>query len=80
VERHDYIDPELQPDSLRRLTLNPKASRAIAQGKGVNLSLPPLPLTPPVRAQIVSEEGQCWEASFSNPLLNDTTTFKAKPD
>jgi hypothetical protein len=35
------------------------------QGRGANLQMPALPLTLPVRVQLQTETGACWEAVFS---------------
>jgi len=52
------------------------------QGKGANLSVPSLPLTPPVRVQLKrGDTGECWEATYSHVLVNSAGKgFNAKSD
>jgi hypothetical protein len=52
------------------------------KGKGVNLSLPSLPLQqdPAVTVQLVNTEGNCWEAVYTSAITNDAATFKAVSD
>jgi cysteine-rich repeat protein len=79
----EYFDPDGEPDGLRRIRLNPGAdgkTKISVQAKDENLELPPLPLVPPVRAQLVSEDGACWEATFSSPRVNDSMRWLANPD
>ncbi|TMB01164.1 MAG: hypothetical protein E6J70_08780 [Deltaproteobacteria bacterium] len=47
---------------------------------GANIGMPALPLTPPVRAQLLNSNGLCWDAVYSMPLMNDGTRFKARAD
>jgi hypothetical protein len=54
----------------------------IVKAKGENLPpLPVLPLTLPVRAQMQTANGACWEAEFlaSGVMRNDALKFKGKP-
>jgi Zn-dependent metalloprotease len=56
-------------------------SLVLAKGKGAHLSLPTLPLTPPIRAQLIIDDGverNCWESSLSIVLKNDETGFKGR--
>ena len=74
-------DKNETPDGLRRLTLKPGAigrTKIIARGQGIHFREPPLPLGLPVRAQIQSANGPCWEATFATATKNDTAQFKAK--
>jgi hypothetical protein len=53
------------------------------KGKGAALRLPALPLTLPARVQLVVREGtslDCWEATYSDELVNESERFKAKSD
>ena len=34
----------------------------------------------PLTAQLQSENGQCWEGTFSTPTVNTSAQFKAKSD
>jgi len=52
----------------------------LLKAKGRGLALPALPLTSPVRAQLQSRTGACWDAVYSLPRKNDVTKFNAKSD
>jgi hypothetical protein len=72
------------PDGITSLTLKAgaagKAKLAVA-GKGRNVDLPSLPLTPPVTVQFLVNDGrlrQCWESVYGSPSRNDGTNFDAK--
>jgi hypothetical protein len=60
------------------------AGKAKAQfkAKGDNIPSFSLPLSLPVTAQIQSENGECWAATFSLPSAskNDASQFKGKSD
>jgi hypothetical protein len=56
-------------------------ARFDVQGKGLGLGVPTLPLTQPVKVQLVNANGYCWEATYSSPAIqNDSSTFKDKDD
>jgi 6-phosphogluconolactonase (cycloisomerase 2 family) len=40
----------------------------------------PLPFVPPVRVQLQSDTGECWEATFSTASQSDAQLFKARSD
>lgn len=55
-------------------------AKIFVKAKGAALELPALPLTPPVTAQLTIDDGQtrnCWESSFSTPLVNNAGRFRA---
>ena len=52
----------------------------IAKGKGQNVPGLGLPSLLPLTAQLQSDTGVCWEATFSAPLVNTNTQFKARSD
>jgi hypothetical protein len=70
------------PDGLTKLLLKAGAAgrgKLGVTGGGVNLHLPTLPLTPPVRVQLQqSSSTTCWEANYTHASRNDATEFKAK--
>jgi hypothetical protein len=72
------------PRSSVRMTLRPGAAgkaRIVVQGRGVHLDLSPLPAAQPVRVQLKSSAGQCWEAVYSvPPKRNDATRFQDRGD
>jgi len=79
-----YKDRDGLPDDLDGLNLKAgeagKASVSV-KGKGENIPLPALgALALPLRAQLQSENGQCYEGTFSTPSVNTPTQFKAKSD
>ncbi len=69
---------------LQKLTLRAGPAgkaKILAKGKGALLSLPPLPLVGlPLRVQLVSSSGTCWEATYSTVGRNDSNRLKAKSD
>ncbi|MCW5890324.1 MAG: hypothetical protein KIT14_07200 [bacterium] len=42
-------------------------AKIVAKGRGVHLGLDPLPWPQPVRAQLLSGAGECWEAAYVAP-------------
>jgi cysteine-rich repeat protein len=73
------------PDGLRSVTLAPGIdgkAKVLVKGAGDLLPLPATatPLSLPVRVQLQSDAGTCWEATFSTAASNDGTKFKAKSD
>jgi len=63
-----YVDKEREPDGLLKLLLKAGESgkaKLLAKGKGENLPrVPTPPLSLPLKVQIVSSSGQCWEAEY----------------
>ena len=79
-----YSDAIGMPSGVQKFSMR---ERAVDRGaiklkaKGRPLALPTtLPLTTPVRAQLQSRTGACWEAVYSLPRKNDVTKFNAKSD
>ncbi|MCC6765600.1 MAG: hypothetical protein IT293_13145 [Deltaproteobacteria bacterium] len=59
----------------------PGKAKILLKGRGANLALPALPLAQPVRVQLLSSTGVCWEAAFSAPAIrNQPDQFKDKSD
>jgi hypothetical protein len=76
-----YIDRERTPTGLLKLLLkegDDGRARVVAKAKGGNLTLPPLPLALPVRVQLQSTSGTCWEAAFDGTGVVETTDVKFK--
>ena len=76
-----YQDGKGQSDRVRTALISAAAARprtsGLAQGRG--LSLPVLPATLPLRAQLVNDEtGICWEAVFTNSKQNTTALLRGK--
>ncbi len=81
-----YKDRDLSPQGIQGITLRAAPSGAgrlsvKGKGKGLNLSMPALPMTPPVTVRLArSDSPICWEATFSSPRRNDGQQFTAKSD
>ncbi len=80
-----YKDSARTPNGVDKIVLKAGlAGKAKVQLKGKGSTLPtlPLPLTLPARVQLQSENGQCWEGSFSaqGVQASDSTQFKGKGD
>ncbi len=78
-----YNDKLFTPDGLQQVLLKSGPAtkvKILVKGKGVDLPMPTLPLTPMVTVQLKSESGVCWEARYSNPQKNLTEQFRAKAD
>ena len=78
-----YVDPARTPDGLATISLRAAGAggaKLSIQGKGTNLPLSGLPLTPPVTVQLSAGSGLCWDAVYSAPIVNNAGSFKAKSD
>ncbi len=84
-----YKDKDATPDGATNLVLKSGIdgkAKAVFKAKGVNLTgrpfgMPSPPLASlPVRVQLQSDTGQCWEAHFSTFIKNEAGAFKAKAD
>ena len=74
-----YRDPEATPDGIRSLVLRSgkaKAARIKAAGRGANLNLSSLPVHLPLVVQLQASNGQCWQAVYRNPKVNNPVKFK----
>jgi hypothetical protein len=80
----EYLDPETDPDGLRRLRLTPGPDGdafLTVVGKGANLGLPAGPLSLPVTAQVQTADGECWSATYQTLVRrNEVGLFRANPD
>jgi hypothetical protein len=86
----EYIDAGTEfgrnnnPDGVRRVRLRPGAEGkaiVVVEGRGENLTLPGLPLTPPVTVQLQASNDECWTAVY-NPAgvrANGDGRFRARP-
>jgi hypothetical protein len=77
-----YKDPSGTSAGLTRIDLSPGATgkaRITVKGKGTTLPLPPLPLATPPLVQLQSNNGECWETTFTAADIrhNDATKFRA---
>jgi len=77
-----YKDKDLTPDGIQQVVLKAGVSgkaKIQVKGTGINLPIPTLPLTQPVRVQVRNSDGICWEAGFDAPALKNTSAqFKDK--
>jgi len=85
---YKFQDKELSPDGFDQLQLKAgDAGRASisAKLKGVNLSsrpfgMPGLPVALPLRVQLQSSNGQCWESTHSLASKNDAAQLSTKSE
>ncbi len=72
------------PDGLTDLKLQAGVTgkaKVRVKGKGMNLVLPILGLTPPVTVQLLVDDGiatECWQTTFTTAAKNTSALFKAK--
>lgn len=57
-------------------------AKIVVKGRGAGLPLPPLPTALPLRVQLSSNNGSCWDAKFSEPGVrrNDGRKLQSKSD
>jgi hypothetical protein len=78
-----YKNKSAAPDGLTDVKLRVSGAgelSLVVKGKGANLALPSLDLTPPVRLQLVvsdSAGSSCWESHFPSAQKNDAGMFRA---
>ncbi len=78
-----YNDKLFTPDGLQQVLLKSgpaTKAKILIKGKGDNLPMPTLPLSPMVTVQLKNESGVCWEARYSTAQKNVPVQFKAKAD
>lgn len=79
-----YVDRDLTPAGVQQLTLRAGVAGKAQigfRGRGPVLATPDLPVTTlPLRVQLVSTTGQCWEATYATTLRNQEDKLKAKSD
>ena len=77
-----YTSRDRLPDGLSAIRLSPGApgkAAILVRGRGRHLPLPTLPLGGPVRVQVETPGGACWEAEYSTSDVdhNDARAFRA---
>jgi hypothetical protein len=79
-----YADKTGTPDGLTKVLLKAGSAgrgKIGVNGSGVNLRLPTLPLTTPVKVQLQQDgSSACWEAMYSTATTNTGSAFEAKSD
>lgn len=88
IKGFSYKDKDRTPDGTDKIVLKAGLTgkaKVQFKGKGDNVDsvFPlPLPLSLPATVQLQSENGKCWESTFSNAgmQLNNTLLFKGKGD
>ncbi len=78
-----YRDRYRTPEGISSLTLKAGAANVarvrVVSGKS-HLVFPGLPLPIPIRVQLQSSAGACFEATYSDPSTNSSQGFLARPD
>jgi hypothetical protein len=85
IKGFSYKDSARDPLGVDKIVLKAGLSgkaKVQIKDKGSNIPTLPLPLSLPATIQLQSENGKCWEATFSstNMQINDGTQFKGKGD
>jgi glucose/arabinose dehydrogenase len=81
-----YRDSGLAGEGIRKMVLKsgdlPGQAKVVVKGKGAWLpSLPAVPVTDPLRVQLINSDDECWEATYSAPATrNANNVFKDSSD
>ena len=78
-----YHDRFRTPEGIQSIRLKAGAAgeaRIILVANGTHVEHGPLPFGTPVRVQLETSAGECWEATYSDPAVNDTRLFQSRPD
>jgi streptogramin lyase len=80
-----YKNRDRRPEGVESILLRegPDGGAVITlKGRGRNLTMPAvMPLSQPVKVQLLNSDGVCWEATYGAPALqNSTRQFKDKAD
>lgn len=82
--RYRYYDGNGSNDGVRKLVLQAGSTgeaKVRVRARGANVDFPDLPLTAPLRVQLVGDDGgglECWEAAFPTLLTNTETRVEAQ--
>lgn len=71
------------PDGVAKLALRAGTAgktRLAIKAAGAAVPLPPLPLAPPLTLQLQASNGDCWEARFGAPEVNDGERVRGESD
>jgi cysteine-rich repeat protein len=58
----------------------PGRARITARASGLGLTLPPMPLAPPVLVRLKTSDGACWGANYTLPERNTRHIFVGRGD
>jgi hypothetical protein len=78
-----YRDAFRTPEGLLSVMLKPNVTglaKIIVKGGRERVTLPTMPLGLPVRVQLQASTGECWESTYSSPVLNGPGGFTSPPD
>ena len=81
-----YRDSGFAGEGIRKMVLKagevPGKARVVVNGKGALLpALPTVPVTEPLRVQLINGDDECWEATHSSPATkNENNVFKDSSD
>jgi hypothetical protein len=79
IEYYNRVANDAGIQRLRLTAGDEGRAKIFVQGKGENLTLPTLPLIPPVTVQLHGGHGQCWSAEFGDFIRqNDARGFVAR--
>lgn len=74
-----YKDSTLALHGLQKIKVKFNAGLILAKARGANAAVPTLPVTPPLRAQLVNlDTGACWESTFATATTNTEKKVVAK--
>jgi hypothetical protein len=82
--RYRYYDGTGSAAGVRKLVLQAGSTgeaKVRVRARGVNVDFPALPLAPPLRVQLVGDDGgglECWEAQFAT--LGTNTEIKVEAE
>ncbi|MGH3056026.1 MAG: hypothetical protein ACRDL7_13715, partial [Gaiellaceae bacterium] len=78
-----YKDAQRTADGVDTITLKAGVARkaqTVVSLKGNGIAMPTLPLSLPLRVQLQSHNGKCWETHFSTFTKNLSDQFNAHSD
>jgi len=78
-----YRDAFRTPEGIRTLQLRPGGdgeARVTLNANGAHVEHAALPFAVPIRVQLESSTGECWDATYSTSVVNDGRSFAARAD
>ncbi len=77
---YEYRNPVAPIQSLMLRAGEPGRSRITAHAVGNGLTLPPMPLAPPIEVRLHASNGSCWGVNYSLPDRNTRRAFHSRGD